>query len=208
MEHGLRLRRTRLAGPGQGAAPAKGEISAGVAQPAEQTLEIGSPGSPPPQPSMAVGWTRSEAVDKDARLNCTYRYTVERVARIVLDGHPLEVTSGPSAPVLIDARDLFPPAVPAAVEAVADAEGSAVDVSWSPDADADLAGYVVYRRVAGQGRPERVSGPAWIVDPAWRDKDVRPGLHYAYSVSAVDASGNESARSLEAEEFLPPAEPK
>jgi fibronectin type 3 domain-containing protein len=38
--------------------------------------------------------------------------------------------------------------------------------------------------------------------PAYRDSDVKPGVRYSYSVSAVDARGNESARSEEASEGL------
>ena len=109
------------------------------------------------------------------------------------------------------ARDVYPPAVPAGLAAVANVEGGtqgAIDLAWSADADPDTAGYVVYRRMAGSAAaPERVSGfksgAGLLPSPTWSDTDVKKGVRYAYSVSAVDASGNESARSPEVTEGLP-----
>jgi fibronectin type 3 domain-containing protein len=48
-----------------------------------------------------------------------------------------------------------------------------------------------------------VSGKAILVPPSLEDKSVASGHRYAYSVSAVDQDGNESARSAEVEESLP-----
>jgi hypothetical protein len=39
--------------------------------------------------------------------------------------------------------------------------------------------------------------------PAFRDSNVVPGHSYFYSISAVDARGNESSRSEEARETVP-----
>jgi fibronectin type 3 domain-containing protein len=128
---------------------------------------------------------------------------VERVARLTLDGHLVEVSGGPSAPATIAARDVFPPAVPQGLEAVADDQGSAIDLSWTPGTEADLAGYRVYRRIAASSEPAaRVSGTTLLPDPAWRDQSAQAGVRYAYSVSATDKSGNESARSPEVLEIL------
>ena len=44
-------------------------------------------------------------------------------------------------------------------------------------------------------------------DPRWRDIDIAPGERYAYSVSAIDASGNESGRSTEVEDGIAPSHP-
>ena len=49
----------------------------------------------------------------------------------------------------------------------------------------------------------RVSGAKLLPGPAWSDPGAKPGLRYQYSVTAVDASGNESARSAERAEALP-----
>jgi hypothetical protein len=158
--------------------------------PLEQTLEF-------------TGKDAGRVLDANAALDHTYTYTVERVDRLTLKDKPIEVASAPSEPVTINARDVFPPAVPSGLQAVADAEAHAIDLSWQPDTEADLAGYMVYRREAGSsGPPARISTAAQPA-PSFRDTTVLPGHTYEYSVSAVDHDGNESARSAEIQESLP-----
>lgn len=165
-----------------------GQRKAGI--PAEQTLEFTGPDG-------------GRVLDKDAALNHTYTYTAQRVEKITLGVRTVQVAGLVSKPMRINARDLFPPATPAGLQAVADAEARAIDLSWQPDTEADLAGYRVYRREAGtSGRPERVSG-ATNPAPSFRDTRAQPGHAYEYSVSAVDHDGNESPRSAEVEESLP-----
>jgi fibronectin type 3 domain-containing protein len=120
-----------------------------------------------------------------------------------LQGHPVEVAGEPGKTITIDARDVFPPATPAGLQTVADAEAHVIDLSWQPDTEPDLAGYMVYRREAGSGAPPvRISSPAQLA-PSFRDTSTLPGHAYEYSVSAVDRDGNESPRSAEVEETLP-----
>jgi hypothetical protein len=89
-----------------------------------------------------------------------------------------------------------------------DTPSHAVDLSWTPISDPGLAGYIVYRRVAASGVPQRITPPNKPIPvPAWRDTDITPGERYAYSVSAVDASGNESGRSAEVEDGIAPNHP-
>jgi hypothetical protein len=156
----------------------------------EQTLEFS-------------GADQGRVLDRDAALDHTYTYTAQRIAKLELQGQAIEIASSSSASVNIDARDLFPPATPQGLQAVADPEAHAIDLSWQPDTEADLAGYSVYRREAGSSaQPERVSPPAQ--PPAsFRDMNVLPGHTYDYSVSAVDRDGNESPRSGDVEESLP-----
>ena len=158
--------------------------------PREQTLEF-------------TGVDEGRVLDADAVLDHTYSYVLERVARATLDGKQVEAASAPSVTVRVDAKDVFPPAAPTGLQAVADAHAGAIDLSWQPNSEADLAGYRVYRREVGSNAPPvRISG---AVEPAatFRDDKVAPGETYAYSVSAVDHDGNESARSPEVEEKLP-----
>jgi fibronectin type 3 domain-containing protein len=79
---------------------------------------------------------------------------------------------------------------------------TAIDLSWQPDTEADVAGYVVYRR-EGDGEWERISPAEPVVGPAFRDTHVQQGHTYRYAVSAVDQGGHESARSEEARESVP-----
>ena len=96
----------------------------------------------------------------------------------------------------------FPLRCPRGLVAVADAAAGAIDLSWSPDSDSDLAAYRVYRRDAHGGLPaQRIASVG--VETSYRDTGAQPEHTYAYSVSAVDQSGNESKHSPEVEETLP-----
>jgi fibronectin type 3 domain-containing protein len=101
---------------------------------------------------------------------------------------------------------VFPPGVPAGLAAVATAasEGvpASIDLSWQPDAEADVAGYRVYRR-EGEGAWQRIAGERPVVGPAFHDVDVQAGHSYTYAVTAVDERGNESGRSAGASEMVP-----
>ena len=52
------------------------------------------------------------------------------------------------------AHDIFPPAVPTGLQAVFSGVGQApfVDLVWSPDTEADLAGYNIFRHEEGGHR--------------------------------------------------------
>jgi hypothetical protein len=142
------------------------------------------------------------AVDTSALFNQQYRYVVERVGTLVLSGQSVEVQGLPSEAVPVTTTDIFPPAVPQGLVAVADAAAGAIDLSWSPDSDSDLAAYHVYRRdIHTELPPQRISSVG--TETSFRDTGAQPGHAYAYSVSAVDQSGNESTRSSEVEETLP-----
>jgi hypothetical protein len=145
------------------------------------------------------------ALDQDAALNQQYEYSVERVATVDLSGHAIEVEGHTSDSIPITTNDVFPPTVPQNLAAVADAAAGAIDLSWTPDTEADLAGYVVYRRDLASGLPaQRISPPgATLTVPNFRDTEVERGHTYAYSVSAIDKTGNPSAHSREATEMLP-----
>ena len=185
----MRLHRTLVIQP---KAPKPSEES-GAPAPQEQTLEVDL------SSSDAGG-----ALDRDAPLDHLWRYTAQRVLKVSVDGHTLAIAGVASAPVTIDAKDVFPPAVPAGLTAVVDEQAKAIDLSWTPDTAADLEGYVVYRSDVTSGSGwERISGAAPVVPPSFEDRNVLPGRRYAYAVSAVDRDGNESARSGAVEEELP-----
>jgi fibronectin type 3 domain-containing protein len=124
----------------------------------------------------------------------TYLYMVRTV--IPADGGTVE--SADSVPAIVTPRDIFPPAVPqglvAAIIVGSPTNAPEVDLSWSINAETDLAGYHVYRSEQ-QDTPGQLVTPDLLLSPAYRDTSVQPGHSYWYSVTAVDRSGNESAPS-------------
>jgi len=115
----------------------------------------------------------------------------------------VDVEGEDSAPVKIVAHDIFPPAVPAALQAVYSGEGQKpfIDLTWTADTENDLAGYNVYRHE--QGGPTEKINSELIKAPSFRDAEVASGKAYLYAVTAVDARGNESLKSEEATEQVP-----
>lgn len=134
----------------------------------------------------------------------TYEYRAAVVTIVSEGGKPAIEIEGEDTPsVKVFAHDVFPPAVPSGLQAVFSGAGQPpfIDLVWSPDTDADLAGYNVYRHEPGGQAVKLNSEP--VKTPAYRDRGVQPGKSYFYSVSAVDVRGNESARSEEANETVP-----
>ena len=146
------------------------------------------------------------AIDKDIRFGETYSYRAQWVARVQEEGKTMELAGELSAPLRVDVRDVFPPATPTGLAAVATPAGNgtdaSIDLSWQPGTEQDLAGYAVYRR-EGDGVWERISPAKPVLGPGFHDGHVQQGHAYRYAVSAIDQGGHESARSAEAEETAP-----
>jgi len=155
---------------------------------------------------VETGSRSGRALDKEIRFGQVYEYRAQRVARVTVDGQTVELAGPLSAAVRIEAKDIFPPAVPSGLAAVATAgeNGSetAIDLSWQPVTDSDLAGYAVYRR-EGEGDWQRISAAQPQVPPAFHDVKVQPGHSYRYAVTAINQGGHESGRSAETEETVP-----
>ena len=77
-------------------------------------------------------------------------------------------------------RDIYPPAEPTGLQAVFSSVGQKpfVDLTWAPNMESDLAGYNVFRRVAG-GEPVKLNQQLVPV-PSFRDDKVAPGKTYLY----------------------------
>lgn len=145
---------------------------------------------------------QGQAIDRDAALGQTYTYTLQRVLHLKVDGQEVTLPGAASQSVTINARNVFVPATPQDLEAVADAQARAIDLSWAPSADQDVIGYRVYRRVARSAGGKADSkwsavSPAHplLTAPAWQDTTVTPGVSYEYAVEAVGANGLASPRS-------------
>ena len=145
-------------------------------------------------PMNAVPVTTNVFEDRTAASGTRWCYVV----RAALSVDPV-VESAPSNEACVDIKDVAPPLPPAGVTTVVGAD--AVDVSWSPSAEPDLAGYRVYRGPEGGTAARLAEVPAGTT--TWRDPSpARGGLHL-YTLTAFDQSGNESAPSRPAEGHLP-----
>jgi len=163
-------------------------------EPLEQNLLVDSASHP------------GRALDQHIRFGQIYEYRAQRVARVPVDGKTLELASETSASLRVEVRDIFPPDTPtnlAAVAALAEnGAETAIDLSWQPVADADIAGYLVYRR-EGDAAWQRISPAQPLASPDFHDVHVEAGHSYRYAVSAIDHGGHESPHSVEARETVP-----
>lgn len=156
--------------------------------------------------SEAPSANQLSLLDKSFEWEKTYSYKIIPVTKVFgASGAaaPIEVEGEDSAPVQVFTHDVFPPATPAGLQAVfsGDPRQNFIDLTWTPNAENDLAGYNVFRHQAGT-EPVRVNKEL-AKSPAFRDGNVQPGQTYLYSISAVDLRGNESPHSQEASETVP-----
>lgn len=115
----------------------------------------------------------------------TYPYRV--VAVRSGGGGPVEGVAGPGLNVV--AEDVFPPQSPSGL-ALRVENGQAL-LTWEAGSERDLAGYRVYRREAAGGSFVGV-GPALVLGNGFTGQGYGPGM--AYTVTALDETGNESER--------------
>lgn len=123
--------------------------------------------------------------DRDFEFGKAYGYFVRAVAA----GTGGAVESGNSAASEIVPRDVFPPAAPAGLVAVAG--DGLVSLSWRPATEHDLDGYRVWRKVAGSAAFVPL-GAGLVRENTFTDRSVQKGAAYVYAASAVDLAGNES----------------
>jgi hypothetical protein len=185
----MRIHRTLAVPPHASAGNMAGEGPA-----PDQVLEISLSHSDPGQ-----------AIDRNAALNHIYTYVMQRVLKLKVNGAAAELAGAPSPPVTIDAKNVFAPAAPLDLEAVADAQARAIDLSWQPSPESDVTGYVVYRRAGGSGADWQRISPVkpLLAAPTWHDVQVQPGVSYEYAVTAIGSNGLASPRSAPVREALP-----
>jgi hypothetical protein len=147
-----------------------------------------TPINPMPLPTMSF----TDSVEFD-RERC---YTV----RPVRGTAPNTVEGDPSPPNCFIPVDLFPPAAPARLVAVADEGG--ISLIWEPNAEPDVTGYMVLRGEASDATLQPLT-PTPVAEPRFRDTHVATGKKYIYAVVALDSRlpvANVSAESNRVEE--------
>jgi hypothetical protein len=142
-------------------------------------------------------------LDNTAEWEKNYEYRITTLTQVQSPGRNATVQGDSSSSVEVFTRDIYPPAQPTGLQAVFSSVGQTpfVDLSWAPNTELDLAGYNVFRRLAG-GMPQKLNTQLVQV-PSFRDGNVAPGETYIYSISAVDLRGNESPPSAETSENAP-----
>ena len=119
--------------------------------------------------------------------------------RSVQQAGQVSIESSASAPVCVTPSDVFPPAAPTGLSAVA--MTGAVNLIWQANSEADLAGYLVLRAEAPGETLQPVTATP-VRETTYRDTTVKPGVRYVYAIVAVDRATppNTSAQSSRVEE--------
>lgn len=145
-------------------------------------------------PAVKIGTpiTATSYTDTAVNNGVTYTYQV-RALSAFKEGL---VEGGTSTAVSVTPVDKNAPPAPKAPQVVVTDAG--VKVFWDHVQAEDLAGYRIYRRVAGQGAT-RLAGQVSLPFNMYIDKEAPRGVALYYSVSSVDSErpANESRRSAE-----------
>ena len=132
---------------------------------------------------------KPEYLDPSTQYGKTYEYSVQALRGTAQS----EVAVAPP----ITPVDTFPPAVPSGLTGIAGA--GSIQLAWERNLEPDLKGYFIYRSVD--------NGPFVKLGetdtPTYSDTAVQSGKQYRYAISAIDQSGNESARCAPQEVTLP-----
>ncbi len=143
--------------------------------------------------------------DKSFEWERTYDYKVAALTILPpATGRAQTEVEGDDSPVVhVTAHDVFPPVRPGGLQAVFSGVGQKpfIDLSWDPNSESDLQGYLVFR--SDNGGPFSALNKDPVRAPSFRDGDVQAGHRYTYRIQAVDVRGNASEPSPEAGESVP-----
>lgn len=161
--------------------------------------DAGDGGIPEPLNDQPLAATSHAGVEATLGVErCFLVRTVDTVDP--LDSMPLRSVPSETACVLL--TDIFPPAAPTGLVAVAGA--GAISLTWTANGEADLAGYMVLRGRDPEAELEALT-PEPITVTNYQDTEVEAGLDYVYAVQAVDRTEppNVSAASEQVVEQAP-----
>ena len=146
------------------------------------------------QAAAVADATEPRWVDPITEENAEFTYRVQALlpaGKTVAEGEK-------SRAVSVTYKDVFPPAVPSALTAIAGV--GSIELTWEPNHEPDLRGYQVYRAEAS-GALARLGAVTGEV--IYSDKTVGHANRYRYAVSAIDKLGNESKLSATVEVTAP-----
>ncbi len=133
------------------------------------------------QPLNREVLTVTQYIDLTVENEKRYIYSVRAVKRVV----KTDVEGKGSLSLPITPTDLVPPMSPLGLVAVPLKNG--MELHWKKNREADLLGYNVYRRGAGEREFKKLN-PTPLTKEIYLDTEVQVGLDYEYAVTAVDNS--------------------
>ena len=157
--------------------------------PGEHSFRIFRKGPADQMPVELAKTDTPEYLDRDIAWGRSYQYWVQALRA--------GAESDASEPVADTPKDVFPPAVPAGLNAVTGT--NSIELAWERNTESDFSKYIVYRAL-GDG-PFRKLAETDV--PTYSDKAIEAGKPYRYAVSAVDQRGNESEKSPPVEAAAP-----
>jgi hypothetical protein len=166
--------------------------------PAAEAGQAGAGGGTPAPPAPLNAAPLNALTFTDAT---PYDYGVERCysVRSVRAAGATAVIGEPSPRACMTPIDREAPAAPTGLAALG-AEG-VINLSWEPNGEADLAGYLVLRGRAGDATLQPLTSSP-VAETHYADRDIMPGVQYVYAITAVDMQDppNVSDESNRAEE--------
>lgn len=143
----------------------------------------------------------TELLTKTELVDTTFEFGKETVYTVRAAAQPKEPygESDDSVPFRVRPRDVFPPAAPTGLAAVAGP--GFISLSWDANTERDLAGYRVWRRIPGEAAYSELT-TAPLKGTTFQDDTAAPGRKYEYVVTSEDAAGNRSEYSKPASEQL------
>lgn len=144
-------------------------------------------------------------IDRSFQFGANYQYMVRSLSfKPGAASLSESIESDGSQPLDYTPKDTFPPAPPKPITIAS--INSMVSLFWPLNAEPDVVGYNIYRTEDEGVPPEK-----WVkLNPephrtaSFRDDRAQVGKKYFYQITAVDAYGNESARSETVSETVAP----
>jgi hypothetical protein len=155
--------------------------------------------------SKGENGTGDRTLDTAALPDIPYRYSAQRRLKLQLATHSIELRSTLSNPIEYTLKRIYPPPIPTGLTAAGYSSRTpstfAVDLIWQPITEAGLitplAGYNLYREplnAAGEpSAPRTQLNSSPIPQPSFHDATANSTSTYRYSVTAIDAKGNQSS---------------
>ncbi|MBO0856881.1 MAG: hypothetical protein J2P21_00195 [Chloracidobacterium sp.] len=143
--------------------------------------------------------------DRDFQFGVNYQYVVRSLSFKPGSASMTDsIESDDSRLLDYTPKDTFPPAAPKPITIAS--INSIVSVFWPLSAEPDVVGYNIYRTDDENAPPEKwvKLNPDLYKTASFRDDHVQVGKIYFYQITAVDTSGNESARSEVVSETVAP----